>query len=363
MRRIVWYLGAVVVIAVVLVASAWVYLSWGSTPSSIVDFRPTTFDAKADKAFFYSIANELKHSDEINPRSPTLLRGEIRDFLVSPDDNKIAVVADRRLAIVMVGQDGPTVREVVPVDSIYRKPKPLGRQFYRDDDFQWSRDSGSLYVIRDEFYESKGSQLFSSKGELWKYDVPTGRLQLVLKPFPAYTYFFGRNAGIYFSVPTDNGDLRLRYFDGNHSTDIGDINASTIPVDKLSAPTVETPFYSFSSLDYERIVLREKGFELSIEGQPPFQTLKIAGKPFLVFTQGQGIKGPFYCSDSSNSVFLPGDRYFLLNTYCRNYDGQVLIDTASGNYQKLPLKTHVYLAMNTATDLHYRISSGGMLPY
>jgi hypothetical protein len=41
-------------------------------------------------------------------------------------------------------------------------------------------------------------------------------MQLVLKPFPAYSYFLGRDARIYFSMPTEKGDLQLKYFDGIH---------------------------------------------------------------------------------------------------------------------------------------------------
>jgi hypothetical protein len=45
-------------------------------------------------------------------------------------------------------------------------------------------------------------------------------MQLVLRPFPAYNYFFGQKSGIYFSVPTDSKDLRFKYFDGNRVTGI-----------------------------------------------------------------------------------------------------------------------------------------------
>src|SRR5215831_5557253 len=108
-------------------------------------------------------------SPSLIPQAPTLLKGKIKNFLVSPDNSMIAAVADGKLFIVTA--ENPVIRELAPVDSIYREPKPMGRAFYRDDDFQWSQDSKTLYLIRDEYYESKGSQLYSSKGELWKYDI------------------------------------------------------------------------------------------------------------------------------------------------------------------------------------------------
>jgi hypothetical protein len=109
----------------------------------------------------------------------------------------------------VVSRERPEIRQVTRVDSIYRDPKPIGQNFFRDDDFQWSKDSKNLYLVKDEYHESKGSQLFSSKGELWTYVVETASLQPVLKPFPAYSYFLGLNSGIYFSIPTDSGDLKL----------------------------------------------------------------------------------------------------------------------------------------------------------
>lgn len=262
---------AVVVGAIILALVGWVAYVWfhiSHTPSDIVDFHPTAFQAKADARFFYSIGEELKNSDYLNPNAPTLLRGEITDFLVSPDGAELAVVANGLLTV--VGRDGTLVRQVAHVDSIYREPKPIGQHFYRDDDFQWTRDSKSLYLIGDEYYESRGSQLFSNKGELWRYDVETGSMHRVLSPFPAYNYFFGRGSGIYFSVPTKSGDLQLKCFDGKDIRDVGTPNADQSPRGELSKGLVESPFFSFSIIDYQDVVLPAKGVAL-IDDQPDRQ--------------------------------------------------------------------------------------------
>lgn len=88
--------------------------------------------------------------------------------------------------------------------------------------------------------------------------------------------------------------------------------------------------------------------------------LKIGGKSYLTLTEGNGFKGHYYCSELLRSVFLPGDRYFLFNVYCRNYDRQLLIDSATGRYQKLPQNTVVYLTVNTDIYRHYRVTGGGI---
>jgi hypothetical protein len=219
-KKVLWVtLGAVILIPAGLFLFLWVWWDRSFYPSKIANFNPEDFAAKATAPFFYSVGDELKHSDEINPQASTLLRGQIENFLVSPDGKMIAVVSNGFLTV--VGWEGPKIRQVVPVDSIYKDPKPMGHQFFRDDDFQWSRNSKQIYLIKDEYYNSQGSQLYSEKGGLWRYSVDSGTLELVLKPFPAYNYFFGLKSGIYFSVPTETGDLQLKHFDGKRVRDIG----------------------------------------------------------------------------------------------------------------------------------------------
>ncbi len=331
-----------------------------SVDSNILDFHPSSFPARADAEFFYSVGGDLKFGDQITADSPTLTRGTIRNFLVAPDSKQIAVVANG--ALLIVNGENHSVTKVTDVDSIYKEPKPLGRQFFRDDDFQWTKDSRSLYLIKDQFYESKGSQLFSEKGELWRYDLDLKQLQLVLRPFPAYTYFLGLHSGVYFSVPTEQGDLHMRYFDGRATRDIGDVGAWTIPKGQLAFGFSESPFFSFSDIGFNELYAR--GFSLPSDGQHGPQRLVIGDRSYLALSEGEGFKGPFYCSDRRNSIFLPGDRFLLFSVpYCGNYAGQLLVDTKTGLYETLPKDSRIYLTFNTDQVATYRISSGGILTH
>jgi hypothetical protein len=325
-----------------------------SSTSVIVDFSPTSFPAKAAAKFFYSIDNELKYSDQIDPHAPTLLRGPITNFLVSSDGNKIAVVVKKRLLI--IGADS-VLGEVAEVDSIYRRFKPIGRRFFRDNDFQWSRDSKSLYLIRDEYYHSKGSQLFSVKGELWNYDLDSRSLRLVLKPFAAYSYFFGLNSGIYYSEPTDRGELQLKFFNGRNSTNIGQSGSKDIV--KLPDGSDEEPFYSFSIIDYEKAL---PSLDVRLVNRNGLKDMIIKDKNYLSVTPGYyWLPGYYYCTQLLRSVFLPGDRLFLLNVpYCGNYKGQLLFDLESARYQQLPPNTVVFSTLNTMTFKRYRVTAGGI---
>lgn len=67
--------------AMFIAASTWLFYQWATfIPPTIVDFRPTDFQVKADKGFFYSIGDELKYSDELNPQAPNLLRVRSETF-------------------------------------------------------------------------------------------------------------------------------------------------------------------------------------------------------------------------------------------------------------------------------------------
>lgn len=366
-----WKIGALLLGAVLLIPVGWLvafsfYWQAKSVPSAILDFHPTEFRAQAASPFFYSIGDQLKYFDEIDPNAPTLLQGKFGEYLVSPDQTKIAIVRNGEL--VVVDGQGSFLRVVTPVDSIYRdsiykKPKPIGQQFFRDANFQWTKDSHSLYLIRDEFYESQGSQLYSAKGELWKYDLDSGKLQLVVKPFPAYDYFFGLK-GVYFSVPTPRGDLRLRYFDGTTTRDVGDVNASAIPVENLASGFAEEPFFSFSTTNFQNIALAGKGLGLKTDEKSGIQQLEINGRPYLNLSQGKNFKGNYHCSEINGSRLLPGDRYLVFNfSYCKNYNGQLLIDTQSGSYKRLPRNTSVYGTLNTVTHPVYRVTCCGMMDW
>ena len=90
--------------------------------------------------------------------------------------------------------------------------------------------------------------------------------------------------------------------------------------------------------------------------------LEYRDKPILAITEGKGFKGEYYCSDELRNEFLPGDRYLFFNApYCGNYNGQLLVDTFSGNYQTLPKDTRIYITLNTNNYRYYRINAGGVV--
>jgi hypothetical protein len=167
-KWVVILLGSIGLLTLGLVAAICLFV-FSFHASKIVDFHPTQFSAYAAAPFFYSIGDELKFSDHIDPQAPTLLRGVIGNFLVSPDNQKIAVVTGGDPVggnLVFVDRSGPSQRTITPVNNVMGailsgadNPKLIGQHYFRDTSFQWSRDAKSLYLMGDTYLS--GGQAFS----------------------------------------------------------------------------------------------------------------------------------------------------------------------------------------------------------
>jgi hypothetical protein len=259
----------------------------------------------------------------------------------------------------LIVRAGAPVLHVVPVKSISPHHKSMGTSFFRDENYQWSRDSKFLYLIKDAYHASKGSQLFSPNGELWRYELETGSLELVLRPFPAFKYFWGADAVLYYSVPDAQGGLHLMAFDG---TSTHEVPAPDFLPGQTESASIPSPFYSFDVVDYRHALESYLGIDDDWKTEPGIERISYRGKKLLELTQGKGWDGYYFCFDIFRSTFLPGQRFLLLNTpYCDNYSGtQLMVDVSTGNMMTLPKDTRVFVPFNTENYPHYSITRDGI---
>lgn len=94
MRRV--FIGFLLVAVGIIVLDQVVKFSWAlqsamrsGKHSEILDFSPTSFAAKADVPFFYSIGNELKYSDEIGQMRAPCCRERSKNFSSRPTIEKL----------------------------------------------------------------------------------------------------------------------------------------------------------------------------------------------------------------------------------------------------------------------------------
>src|SRR5690606_20969302 len=162
--------------------------------------------------------------------------------------------------------DGPAAvtTKIVPVASLHPKQKPIGTAFFRDTGFQWSPDSQRFYLIKDEYYDTLGSQLFSKKGELYTYDIADHELVKVLAPFQGAKVAFGPNGRIIYAQPTPTGDLELKSFDGTKLQDVRLMNDRSLWIQGHAEPLHAPLFYTFRWTEYRHKVLEQKGVETRV---------------------------------------------------------------------------------------------------
>lgn len=331
-----------------------------STPSAIVGYSPNEFAEKTEKPFFYSIGNELRFGDHIETNGRVLFKGPMRSVVPSPDSKWALVVSDDVLWV--LGNDGSAPVRITKVEDI-RMGRASGQEFFRYAEIQWAENSSRFYLIKDETYNSKGSQLFSMHGELTEYDISTGQMRKVFAPFRAFRYFVAERAGVFFEEANDQGDVILKVRQGDTSAVVTEISPKDFRANDKTTLFSTIPFYSFSLNEYADEILRTKGMSLEVEGQgqgPRIGHLSINGRRIISVTEGSGLKGPYFGFQSIHSGFLPGERYFMLNLHTGTFNGQLLLDLETVQYKPLPKDTRVYRNINTQNFADWTITKRGV---
>ena len=329
-----------------------------ATPSAIVGYAPNEFIEKTDEPFFYSIGNELRFNDHIEPKDKVLFNRSLNFVIPSPDSKWALVLSENILWIVCNDSSAPL--RVTDVDNL-RMGRPAGKKFFRYTETQWAEDSSGFYLIKDETYNSKGSQLFSIHGELTKYNIATSQMQKVFAPFRAFRYFMAKDIGVFFGEANDKGDVSLTVGQGDTSAAVTDISPKSFHTKDKTILFSAIPFYSFSLSEYADEILRAKGVDFSIEDKNPrIGHLSINGQNIISVSEGKGVNRPYFGLESTHSGFLPGDRYFMLNLRTGNISGQLLFDLKTGQYKPLPKDTRVYRNINTHNFAGWTITKDGI---
>lgn len=177
-------------VIVLILEVTFLILDSDSTPSEIINYHPTVFKEEAVEPFFYSIGTELKRSKAIDPHARTLFSCEkIWEAFVSPDNRMILLICGGRPEdgmLWLVSFDGGIRRKVVEVKDIDKKRSTPGEYFIKGDGIQWSPDSQSFYVIRDQYSSEGRHTLTPLNGSLLRYDVGQERFEEVIQKFPSY---------------------------------------------------------------------------------------------------------------------------------------------------------------------------------
>lgn len=339
---------------------AFVFWTADTSPAVIENYTPTAFNEHSTTPFYYSIGDNLFYSDRIDTASKVLFTGKPESVLPSPNGKHALVVSDGMLWLISPDSGGPIrVTSVAPHSP---NGKPIGKDYYRNNYFQWATDSSRFYLIKDRYYETRGAQLFSIHGELTEYDISSNQLRKVFAPFRAYRYFL-TDKGIFFEEANDKGDVLLTVWREGFSFPVSDISPNGFRANGKAFQFRSKPFYTFTIHEYSKEVFRSLGLEVErerVNQAPPVGHLHLKTKRLLSIREGRGIKGPLDGYSSIHSAFLPGERYFLLNLYTETFSGQLLIDTLTGQHKPLPKGTRVYRNINTYNFSNWTVTPNGV---
>jgi len=360
MKKTVAIIALVLLLPVVYFVFIMIKASYNSYPSEIVNYSPADFIVKSEIDFFYTIGNELKYGSLLSETEPTVYSSDkvLTHVYVSPNSKLAAVVSDDKLRI--VSSDGHVNKFITNVESSLRSSQlPVGARYFIAFGMQWSKDSSSIYFNQVEVFKRQGSNYIGSKGRsLYQYNLANEELKKVVHPFPNKKYFFDNN-GTYYVVPTDVGDLVLKYstkLDNSTFVDMGSLQ---------KIQTEKEIFYNFTVHDYVKKLVFEDKIKTKVSDDREHSTYFINGKEALTAKKGVGFKGPYFGigiggSQGIRNAFTPDYKYFLLNVTSSQFSGQLLFDTESLKYKTLPLNTRIYQNVNTFTSGNWLINEFGI---
>jgi len=327
-----------------------------STPAEIIHYHPTVFKEETPEPFFYSIGNDLKRSNTIDPHAKTLFScNKIREAFVSPDNRMILLICGERGkdgTLWLVSDDGIVIRKITTVKDMDKKEKIPGEYFIRDDRIQSSPDSRSFYVIRDQYSSGTRHTLTPMTGSLLRYDISYGYFEVAIPVFTSHHYFFGQDDRIYYRV-----------WDSRHSKEELRCRQKGRECNRSYITNEREIFYSFSSLEYKDYILPLQGTYL--DDHPSITRIYYESEKvlhlLLTVKWGHNFKGGFNGIETLRSVFLPGERYLPLKITSKQFSGFLLIDTATGWYKEIPSETFIYRNFNTLNrNIKYEIHDSGI---
>jgi hypothetical protein len=344
--------GLLISAPVVLIDLVWTVATSDSRPPEIVGFAPVQFREEAAEPFFYSIGRELRYGTAVDPAAETIGSADPWTVYPAPDGRHAVAVNDGRLFLV----DGPTGRrrDVARVWDLPDDSVPEGARLFRYYGHQWSRDSASLFLVRDA--ADRGSH--SEEGELCRLDLATGSIESLIRPYRGCQPVQGENGRIYFSEPDRKGKLRVRCWAGAEPREVLKISGSRITLAGEEDSFTERPFFVFSSYAASSLVNAAVDFRCDWSGSPQDDALVMLGTRELLRIQPGRGKGHPVGVDPSECFFLPGGRYFFLSIGGK--PGPLLFDLETGQYRVLPRDTRIHPRLDSDDLKNVVIAKNGV---
>ena len=176
----------------------------------ISNYRPSDFVEIADSPFFYSIGKQLKYGPGIDEAAPSLfegswLNGDLVKVYPSPDNQKAAIVSNRKLYLVKAGEAPLLALE--NVDHYDPKKMSDGDVYFKWPTLQWHPNSRFVYIAKDR-KQKVWEQYFSKNATLVRIDIENvDVIEELIPDFRSTRYFFVGPDSVCFNYALGDGSV------------------------------------------------------------------------------------------------------------------------------------------------------------
>ena len=313
------------------------FKSHKNEPIELIDFKPTEnieiYTSKpiyyySDKSIYYSESGKLDLSKpiwngNINER---FYNGEVS---VSPNSNFIAL--NNGEIIKVLNSNGSLIKNISPLTNQSLE----NENAFWNSDFQWSKNSENLYLMKNENNQSSLYKLSTKTAELVKVvELNEETFHFYLSPNEKYLYYNYTHRAL------KKLDLKIKKVvdtiqnNGNWKLITKDtifVNFKTSPIDLNKGKRIDES----ENDTLCNIYLIDKNKE------------KLIFKVNCGFNAFKGRK--LGCFESNMNIFLPNNRFFMTQLHAKDNRGTIIIDTETLEYKLYTKEIKPYFS-NTKTN-------------
>lgn len=306
--------------------------------SELIEFQPNeTIKVQTSKPIYYYVENKIYFSKngEIDLEKP-IWEGELKlnkgvGFTVSVSPNSEYIAFNTKKKIIILNSKGKIITQISPVSEYMFEERKQGNFWATD--FQWSKNSENLYLMKDKIWKNDYSQ-DKNKSSVYKFSVKTKELSKIIDLNEQSHYYYINNSekNLYYTASNQEGAWEFKKVDLKTNKVIDTLKQN----ENLFLKTNDSIFVNYK-IQIGHYLNESKGITIERKDSTCNTVLIKNGNKKLIFKGKCGFnafKNNSYSYLSNNeSWFLPNDRFYISFIDSKNYNGTIIIDTENLKYK------------------------------
>jgi hypothetical protein len=318
------------------------FKSYKNEPIELIDFKPTeSLEIQTSKPIYYYSDNKLYYSESGKlDLSKPIWKGKINERFynntVFVSNNSEFIALNDGNSIKVINTKGDLIKNISPISDHSLDNKNA----FWESDFQWSKNSENLYLMKDN--KDKESSLF-------KLSIKTRELKKIVDLKERVWHFYlspNQNDLFYTAYDKINDNWLLKKLDLNTEKVIDTIQSN----EKWKLITKDSIFINFktSQIDFNnKRIGQSKNDTLCNIYLIDNKSEKLIFKVNCGFDAFKGRK--LGCLENNLNIYLPDNRFFISHVYAKEKSGTIIIDTKTLEYKLYRNEIKPYFS-NTKTN-------------